>query len=135
MGLIARWCRIKELCEQLVTPYLRSREKPRAALVSPMYQGPNINHVLGALDSKHMLINLKAGPRGRMTDAHCFLCLAFNKKLKVRYGCPECRKAFHPMCFTAFHCRNALKHEVRLLIDLTLQATEKKGDTISTART
>ena len=25
----------RRLCEQLVTPYLRSREKPRAALVSP----------------------------------------------------------------------------------------------------
>jgi hypothetical protein len=83
--------------------------------------------MLGALDSKHMLINLKATPHGGLTDAHCFLCLAFTKKFKVHCGCAECQKTFHPMCYNAFHCRNALKNEVRLLIDLTLQATEKKG--------
>jgi hypothetical protein len=47
------------------------------------------------------------------------------KKLKVRYGCPACGKAYHPICFTAFHHRNALSHNVRVLVDIALDAAEE----------
>ena len=47
------------------------------------------------------------------------------KKLKVRYGCPACGKAYHPLCFTAFHHRSALSHNVRVLVDIALDAAEE----------
>jgi hypothetical protein len=46
-------------------------------------------------------------------------------KMKVRYGCLASGKAYHPICFTVFHHRNALSHNVRVLLDIALDAAEE----------
>jgi hypothetical protein len=52
----------------------------------------------------------------------CAFC--FKKKHKMRFGCIQCKKAFHPQCFTAFHFRNALTHNKCMLIDLAIKGVE-----------
>jgi hypothetical protein len=97
------------LCEQLVMPLVRSREE-RSQRVTPevRHQSPAVDDVVGSVDSTHYLMNLKRNAKGRVGDANCYLCLIFQKKLKTRFGCVQCQKAFHPTCFTAFHFRHAL---------------------------
>jgi hypothetical protein len=53
-----------------------------------------------------------------------YLCLVMGEKLNVRYGYPACRKVYHPFCFTAFHHRNALAHNVKVLLHIALDAAE-----------
>jgi hypothetical protein len=72
------------------------------ALVSLMYKGPNIDHGLGMVDIMHMLINLKVSPHGGLMDSHCFLCLAFNKKLKVILDVQNAEKHSTPCALLLF---------------------------------
>jgi hypothetical protein len=111
------------LCEQLVTPLVRLKENQK---VTPeiTYQQLNIDKVVGSLNSSHYLMNLKHNVTGRPADAHCYLCLLFQKKLKTRFGCVQCQKVFHPQCFTAFHFRHALTHNKCVMIDLAIKGVE-----------
>jgi hypothetical protein len=100
----------QKICEQLVTPALRERQS--APTVQPVpYEQPRLDAVLGALNTTHYLINLNFNVKGRQADAHCYLCLLLGKKLKTRFGCMDCQKAFHPTCYTAFHNKNALSND------------------------
>ncbi len=112
------------LCEQLVQPLVRLKESRR---VSPelRYQRPNIDDVVGSVDSTHYVMNLRRNAKGRAVDAHCYLCLLFHKKLKTHFGCMQCHKAFHPQCFRAFHFRHALGHNKHMMIDLAIKGVQK----------
>ncbi len=93
------------------------------------YQRPNIDDVVGSVDSTHYLMKLKQNAKGKSADAHCSLCLLLDKKLKTRFGCVQCRKAFHPQCYTACHFKLALSHNQCMMIDLAIRGVEKvKGD-------
>jgi len=72
------------LCEQLVMPMVRSKEE-RNRRVTPevRYRSPAVDDVIGSVDSRHYLMNLKRNAKGRVGDAHCYLCLIFEKKLKT----------------------------------------------------
>jgi hypothetical protein len=97
------------LCEQLVMPLVRLKEERNRRVTSEVrYQSPAVDDVVGSVDSTHYLMNLKHNAKGWVGDSHCYLCLIFEKKLKMHFGCIQCRKAFHPSCFTAFHFRHAL---------------------------
>jgi hypothetical protein len=69
------------LCEQLVAPLVRIKQNETVTPEIP-YQRPNIAKVIGSLDSSHYLMNLKRNAIGRPADAHCYLCLLFQKILK-----------------------------------------------------
>jgi hypothetical protein len=116
----------QKLCEQLVTPALRERQS--APTVQPVpYEQPRLDAVLGVLNTTHYIINLSFNAKGRQADAHCYLCLLFGKKLKTRFGCMDCQKAFHPTCYTAFHNKNALSNDRRTMIDLVIRGGEENG--------
>jgi hypothetical protein len=111
------------ICEQLVTPLVRMKQNETVTPEIP-YQRPNIDEVIGSLDSSHYLMNLKQNAAGRPADAHCYLCLLFQKKLKTRFGCVQCKKAFHPQCATAFHFWHVLTHNKRMMIDLAIKGVD-----------
>jgi hypothetical protein len=116
-------CFKQGLCEQLVTPLVRLKQNETVTPDIP-YQRPNIDEVVGSLDSNHYLMNLKRNVAGRPADAHCYLCLLFRKKLKTRFGCVQCKKAFHSQCFTAFHFQHALTHNKRVMIERAINGVD-----------
>jgi hypothetical protein len=89
------------LCEQHVQPLVRLKES-RNVTTEICYQWPNIDDVVGSVDSTHYLMNLKQNQKGHAADSHCYLCLLFHKKLKTRFGCVQCHKAFHPQACGKF---------------------------------
>jgi hypothetical protein len=95
------------------------------------YQLPNIDDVVGSVDSTHYLMNLKQISKGWAVDAHCYLFLLFHKKLKTRFGCVQCCKAFHPQYLTAFHFRHVLSCEKCIMIDLAIKGVQKVKNTTS----
>ncbi len=61
------------LCEQRVNPYVQSKEKSQAVLVRPRYPTHFIDNLLGAVKTRHMLVNLKPNSAwSGSTDAHCY---------------------------------------------------------------
>lgn len=96
----------QELCEQLILPHASIKEN-RKVTPEIRYQRPNTDDVAGSVD--HVVI----------------WWILFHIKLKIRFGCVQCRKSFHPQCFTAFHFRHALSHSKHLIIDLAIKRVQK----------
>lgn len=115
-------------CEQLVTPYVRfknEQEQQKQQQRQNKCKQPNIDDTLGITNNNHMLANLQQMPnKDRLYDAHCYLCLVLGNKLKFRFGCAACGKAYHPVCFTAFHHSHALSNNVKTVAKLALDAAK-----------
>ena len=83
---------------------------------------PEINKNLGNIEGgNHMLLRNKprkaeGGPHTQ--DAACYLCKLRGFKSKSIYGCVACQVGFHPECFTAYHYKDALKGNTKVLVDM-----------------
>jgi hypothetical protein len=60
-------------------------------------------------------------------DVPCYLCRLRGMQLKTIYGCPQCQVGFHVECFTAYHYQNALRGNVRALMDMITTSELLKG--------
>jgi hypothetical protein len=59
-------------------------------------------------------------------DIPCYLCKLRGFHSKTQFGCAGCRVGFHIECFTAFHCKDGLKGNMKTLLDM-IKASEIAG--------
>ena len=110
-----------EICSLMTMAHRtdRTRKRRHAAVIAAT--PPNRQQQVGEIDSLHMILPNK-GRKG----IHCHMCLMRGLKLKTIYGCIQCRRGYHPECFTAMHHSHALTGNPKILAELIVSG-EKKG--------
>jgi hypothetical protein len=102
----------RAIAEGLVLPHKTARIKDKAEKAAKRKRkDPPVNAnpaaTIGSLNDGHFLIEAYT------TGANCYVCYQLGKhnkevcEYKIRTGCPECKKCFHPNCYTAFHHEGA----------------------------
>jgi hypothetical protein len=56
-------------------------------------------------------------------DIPGYLCKQRGFHSKTQFGCAGCRAGFHIECFTAFHCKDGLRGNMKTLLDM-IKASE-----------
>jgi hypothetical protein len=122
----------QQVAQFLVEPELKTRMaskcNPVAVLPTARETSKNISDTLGHIEETHMLVrNLtKKKNRNKQQDIPCYLCKLRGFDSRTIYGCPTCKAGFHVECFTAFHYKDALKGNMKALLDM-LKASEVAG--------
>jgi len=95
-------------------------ENPVQILPSEGPTSRGINETLGGISKIHMLLRNKGTKKNNSSaqDDPCYLCKLRGFISKTIYGCPLCKVGFHVECFTAFHYKDALKGNIRALMDM-----------------
>lgn len=120
------------IAQALVLPEMTNRMRRKNNPVQPLPNlqptARNIHETLGRIEEGHMLVrNLGKNKNPKFSqDSPCYLCKLRGFISKTIYGCPGCQSSFHVECFTAFHYKDALKGNMRAVIDM-LKASEMKG--------
>lgn len=106
------------IAEELINPYLRQREKEASDKRQKVNQEKRTTRgererfypatAVGVLEDQCYFTETCT------SGAHCFVCFRLGnlegneEHKKVRTGCSNCKKAFHPNCFTAYHLKGSL---------------------------
>jgi hypothetical protein len=95
-------------------------ENPVQILPSAQPTSRGINETLGGISKIHMLLQNKGKKKNNSSaqDDPCHLCKLRGFISKTIYGCPQYKVGFHVECFTAFHYKDALKGNIRTLMDM-----------------
>jgi hypothetical protein len=112
------------VAKQLIQQQLDRKKKNEASNRSTSLE---MNNDLGGIESSHMIVrNLKRDGMNKTRDVNCYLCKLRKLEITTQYCCAECKVGFHPKCFTAYHNKDALKGNSKVLVQM-LRLSEEKG--------
>jgi hypothetical protein len=122
----------EKIAQLLVNPVLQkntaARCNPVLALTIACEAARNLSDTLGVIDKAHALVRNK--PRksnmNKEQDIPCYLCKLRGFHSKTQFGCAVRKAGFHVELFTAFHCKDGLKGNMKTLLDM-IKASEIAG--------